>query len=89
MATQWGRQRLRAQLRAIWPLGRNERVSSSLYLLVNGVFYVGFGVFLLIDRAFDYVLDIPMTLLVVGWLGANLWAAWYVWRRGRRQITQP
>ena len=89
MATQWWRQRLRAQLQTIWPLGQNEKVPSSLYLLVNGIFQMGFGVFLLIDLAFDYALDIPMLLLVVVWLGANLWAFWYMKRRGRRQIAQP
>ena len=45
MATQWWRQRLRAQLQTIWPLGQNERVSSSLYLLVNGLYLYGLWCF--------------------------------------------
>ncbi|HEY7355898.1 MAG TPA: hypothetical protein VH590_05500, partial [Ktedonobacterales bacterium] len=89
MSTIWWRERLRAQLQAIWQPTRNKKASLSLPLLVTGIYFMSFGVFAIIDSAFDYSLVGIMLLLVAGWLGAMLWAILYTWRRDRRLQAQP
>src|SRR5690348_16143667 len=79
---EWWRRRLRTQLEAIWHPAANKKTSLSLYHVVNGVCLICYGVFLLVVIALNYEFSFDTVLLLVGgWLGAILWAWWYMWRR--------